>query len=148
MKTIAIFFSWMLLGCLSILLMATNAHESQNSLVGKWTEQKWEYETDSTKVPLTSLQTTQNPTMPMQVIRHQAEVWDFQPNGTLRIASALVQKEAKWSLKGRANVLVLAYPDGQQEHYQVTQIDDKSLVINFESQIQARGIAKLTFTRQ
>lgn len=150
MKLALVFFSWIALGCLSILLMATNAIESQHSLVGTWTEQNWEYEAAPDLNLNSDLTGAENLTQstPNCLVVHQSEIWQFDTNGTLYIQSAKSTKAAKWSLKGRANVLVLYYPNGMREHYNISHISTDSLVLNFESQIQARGIAKLTFTRK
>lgn len=130
--------------------MATNASEAQYSLTGMWTEQNWEYEAPSA-INLKNSTSGVKPigaSTPNYLVVHQSEIWQFDKNGNLYIHSPQSIKEAKWSIKGRANVLVLYYPNGMREHYNISHISTDSLVLNFESQIQARGIAKLTFTRK
>lgn len=147
MKAIFVFGSWIILGCTSILLMAANANTSQDQLVGEWLEQQWQYE-QASEQPNSFGSANLEETINNQLVWHRSEAWTFSAKGDLYMKSSDTTTIAHWCLKGRANVLVITYPDGQQEQYNLSRVSTDSLVLHFESQIQARGIAKLTFTKK
>lgn len=129
---------------LTALLMISEDPESL--IVGKWREQSWEYEkSDGNGTREMGHEVKER--IGKTLVIHNAEYWVFSPNRTL----ALWRKDGKvvtrWRLTGRANVLRLEYEGRIVEHYNVTHLSSRTLVLNFETDIQAKGIAKLTFQK-
>jgi hypothetical protein len=56
-------------------------------------------------------------------------------------------REVRWKLKGRGHILELEYDNRIVEHYNLTELNDNTMVLNFDSDIQVKGIAKLTFIK-
>jgi len=126
--------------------------ESPEALVvGKWSEIAWEYEKADKPIKdslskgyiteYVKFMTGQS------LIIHEAESWEFLPNGKLRLKGENLDKEVNWRIKGRGHLLLLKYNDNEEEHYNITELTKDKLVLNFESDAQARGIAKLTFSK-
>lgn len=113
----------------AIALLATT-RSPESLLLGHWKELAWEYEKDE-KTPLI----------------HRAEGWHFLPGQQLLLQRKESVEKVRWRLAGRSNVLLLRYASGVTEHYNVTELRQNKLVLNFETDIQARGVAKLTFSR-
>jgi hypothetical protein len=81
-------------------------------------------------------------------IIHQAETWRFLPDGSLLLKSLTgSQKAARWSLKGRGHVLFMQYNQKSQESYDIVKITSDELVLHFHTDMQIRGIAKITFKK-
>jgi len=106
------------------------ARSPEALLLGNWKELAWEYEKDKT-----------TPVM------HRGERWKFLPGQQLLLLRKDGSEKAHWHLAGRANVLLLRYGSGITELYNVTEFTPDRLVLNFATDIQARGVAKLTFAR-
>ena len=81
------------------------------------------------------------------LVIHQAETWTFEPNGNLKLKNDKNAKSVKWVLKGRGHILQLKYDKGTTENYILTHLDEHRMVLNLELDNQARGIAKLVFTK-
>ncbi|MBX3720457.1 MAG: hypothetical protein KF713_01335 [Turneriella sp.] len=114
----------------TVLALLTTAGSPESLLLGHWKELAWEYEQDE-QTPLV----------------HRAEGWHFLPGQQLLLQRKGSIEKVRWRLAGRSNVLLLRYASGVTEHYNVTELRADKLVLNFETDIQARGVAKLTFTR-
>jgi hypothetical protein len=113
-------------------LIITSLSLSQNPeklLIGKWREVSWDYERKDDKT----------------LLIHNAERWEFLPDGTLFLWGKNGKLEARWRLGGRGNVLRLEHARNIVEHYNVTHLSADILILNFETNIQAKGVAKLTF---
>ena len=78
---------------------------------------------------------------------HEAETWKFLSNGKLVLKAGENERLVDWKIKGRGNILQLKYDDNVVENYNLTELDNNTMILNFDSEIQARGIAKLTFEK-
>jgi len=119
--------------------------------MGRWQESGWEYEKLAGK-PAVTTKWIDGIDLPAfserRVVHHEAEYWDFSPNGSLLIkkrdGSRLL---ARWRLKGRGHVLTVRAPQAEFEVYDVKQLDRSELVLNYDVGMEVRGIARLTFRR-
>lgn len=83
------------------------------------------------------------------LIIHEAENWIFTDDGKLILKEGENSKTVSWRIKGRGHVLKIKYDDTDViEYYNITRLTEDEMVLNFDSNIQARGIAKLTFKRK
>lgn len=150
MKLILIYIAVFVAGFSSFFIMITTTNNPENIIVGEWKELAWEYEkvdkVDSSGFDFTSDNIKE--AVAQHLVIHQAEVWTFLPNGRLKLQSNGEEKVVTWRIKGRGNILQLKHDNNNTvENYNLTLLDNNSLVLNFEADIQARGIAKLTFEK-
>lgn len=126
----------------------------ESFLLGEWNEREWNYERfsnteflqqhDSNNVVLTHVPSTEK-----GLLFHEHERWEFNKDGLLQIVDNQEQVHAyKWCLKGKGDVLLIKnHNDEVLEHYKITHLDKDSMVLNFELDIQVKGLARLTFKR-
>jgi hypothetical protein len=135
--------------CLSLFVVACGEHP-ESLLTGRWREAGWEYEKVAAKpvrgkwidgIDLPPV--TERP-----VVHHEAEYWDFRPDGRLLITTRGGDtQEARWRLKGRGHVLTLRSPEEGFAIYDVKELTSTNLVLNYDVGMEVRGIARLTFAR-
>ncbi|HEY9004571.1 MAG TPA: hypothetical protein VIM75_00485 [Ohtaekwangia sp.] len=122
-------------------------------IVGIWNEQTWEYEKvysteDLEKVKQEEqMSQTVKDQLGRHLIIHSAEKWLFRPDGTLILKGDHADTAVKWKIKGRGHILELEYNDRIVEHYNLTELTRDQMVLNFDSDMQVRGVAKLIFKR-
>lgn len=137
-----------LIGLTAFLRTAINP---EKTIVGEWKEMDWEYEkTDKflgSSAIGKSISDLEKAEIAKDLVIHQAETWTFEPNGNLKLKNDKNAKSVKWVLKGRGHILQLKYDKGTTENYFLTHLDDHRMVLNLELDNQARGIAKLVFTK-
>lgn len=136
-----------------IVLLTSSTPSPDTLLTGTWQEESWEYEkvdqvtgTDS----LTGKEIAENvkQLIAQDMIVHRAEKWRFSPEGTLQLLSdANPTRLLNWKMKGRGHILVLHYDDRMEESYTLAELTEDRMVLHFYTEMQARGIAKITFTR-
>lgn len=139
------------IGISSFVIMITTSENPENKILGEWKELEWEYE----KVDKLEKKNIINEfssdnireAISEHLVFHQAETWVFLPNGRLKLQGPQSETIVSWRIKGRGNILQLKHENSIVENYNLTQLDNNKLVINFEADIQARGIAKLTFEK-
>lgn len=141
-------FSFVLM---SFTWMISAASNPEVIIAGKWQEREWEYERGYKKTMEhynSGDSVEMRRMMGMFPMLHEVEKWAFMPDGELiLIGEDKKHKTARWSIKGRGNVLEIKYDDGLMERYNITQLMDDRMVLNFELSTQIRGIAKLTFDK-
>jgi hypothetical protein len=151
MRIRLIYFVILCLGTSSFLVLISATPDPERQILGEWKEVKWEYE----KVDLTGDDGTALLHIPDDVkasigqhlVIHQAETWTFLPDGRLRLKSDTVDKEVTWRMKGRGHILQIKYDRNNIENYVVDKLKDGTLWLQFETDIQARGIARLVFEK-
>lgn len=130
-------------------VLGTSANPEE-VIVGDWQELKWEYEVVD-KNPEGLLVPKDSEVIKSAVTRdlliHMAENWQFMPNGKLKLKNNHTDREVTWRIKGRGDILQIRYDRDTVENYNIAFLDKEKMVLNFESAIHARGIAKLTFDR-
>ncbi|MBP6619041.1 MAG: hypothetical protein KAX81_03595 [Leadbetterella sp.] len=123
----------------------------EKTILGAWKEMDWEYEkTDKFLANSTigkTISDLEKTEIAKDLVIHEAETWTFEPNGNLKLKNGKTSKSVKWVLKGRGHILQLKHAKGDTENYQLTHLDDHRMVLNIELDNQARGIAKLVFSK-
>lgn len=127
------------------------APHPEKAILGTWKEIEWEYERvykKNMQAEVTASREHFRKYSGLVPMLHEAEVWTFLPGNTLVLAAHdKAEKYAKWSIKGRGNVLEIKYEDGVIEHYDISSLVDKKMVLNFDLDTQIKGIARLTFKK-
>ena len=122
-------------------------------LVGTWRERAWEYEKVNTPADLKRLKAGDTVSQAVKdqlgkhLMIHSAETWKFYPDGTLVLQGPRGVKNIHWKLKGRGHILELEHRNHAIEHYNITELTGDHMILNFDSDIQVKGIAKLTFQK-
>ncbi|MBX2915005.1 MAG: hypothetical protein KF856_07015 [Cyclobacteriaceae bacterium] len=120
-------------------------------ILGNWTEKAWQYEKVSNpnelhrKHSVDTMAQSVKDQLGKHLIIHSAETWHFNSHGKLLLRGADTVKMVNWKVKGRGHILELEYANQVIEHYNITELTSTRLVLNFDSDIQVKGIAKLTF---
>lgn len=153
-RLVAIYLS-VLSACVLGFTWMINARPSPEQLIlGEWKEMAWEYEKvnwadgDGEATSGKSISAEVKMEAAKNLIIHEAETWSFLPEGKLLLDKGSVKRQVSWHIKGRANVLELKYENGAVERYDLTEVSNDRLVLNFELDSQIKGIAKLTFEKQ
>ena len=127
-------------------------------IAGKWSEKEWKYELIDTHEMVEGyvkgdkvkrLPESIEKKIREDVLLHQAEDWEFLPDGSLLLYkndSEVI--EAEWRLKGRGHILYIKYKDGNYEYYDIKELNEKEMILNFDIGMEVRGIARLVFERK
>ncbi|TDB60021.1 lipocalin family protein [Arundinibacter roseus] len=138
--------------CLFFVLVSSTASPDQ-LIVGTWEEVTWKYEKvdksqDDSIFSGEEISETLKNQIAKNLIIHQSEKWRFRKDGTLQLSSRQKpDKTIHWTMKGRGHVLVMQHNQTVEESYDIAKLTDKELVLHFHTQMQARGIAKITFKK-
>lgn len=133
----------------TIFTLMSFSQSPEKKIVGQWNEKSWEYERVNKVGDTNSKEITDDvkKIIGQHLLIHEAETWQFLPNGKLLLKSGSTERLVDWKIKGRGHILQLKYDDNVVENYNLTELDNKTMILNFDSEIQARGIAKLTFEK-
>ena len=138
-------------GFMGFYLTIENVPSPEELIVGRWEELKWEYEkvnkaeNDSTNYK--HISDDVKDLIGQNLIIHKAETWIFLPGRKVRLLGENTDKTVKWSIRGRGNILQFKHDNETIENYNLTKLDDNTMELHFDADIQARGIAKLTFKK-
>lgn len=151
MKLWTVYFSALIFSAVVFTSMMNYVSSPEEAILGKWDEIIWEYEMGHKKGNAGTMENAVSNDVKKQLgkhlVIHCSEKWEFFNDGTLRLTGNDSERIVFWSLKGRGHVLEIKYDDGITEHYNITKLSKNTLVLNFESEIQTRGLAKLTFEK-
>lgn len=153
MKIKIAYMSFLLSAVGLVVLLTASSPSPDTLLTGTWQEVSWEYEKVDQAIKtdnLTEKQIAENikRLIDQDLMVHRAEKWNFSPNGILQLLSANAPaRPLNWKMKGRGHILVLHYDDRMEESYTVAELNENRMVLHFYTELQARGIAKITFTR-
>jgi len=125
---------------LLVFILGFTSTNPEDIILGEWSEDSWTYEkADSPSMFYYDMST---------VRKHEAEHWVFQDDNTiLFLKDGELIGKANWIIKGRGHILRLKHEDGLIERYDIKELNDHELVLNFDIGMESRGIAKLTFTK-
>lgn len=146
MKLIALYLGLFCIVTSTVAVLLIVPDDPEQMLTGKWREVSWEYERLDQPGGRDMADDVRERVGKTLVI-HKSEYWEFFPDRTVALMHKNGARKVKWRLTGRANVLRLEYDRKIVEHYNITRLSPETLVLNFETDIQARGIAKLTFQK-
>ncbi|WP_439488256.1 hypothetical protein [Algoriphagus sp.] len=139
----------LVLGVYFTLLSFQKSPETQ--LLGEWKEVSWEYEKLDSLITDESFDYMLTDHIKSQIsknlIIHEAEIWNFVDEHTLEMKSNKSQNSLNWTLKGRGNILQINGSGGVVEYYIIQEISPNRMVLHFNSDMQVRGIVKMTFER-
>lgn len=147
MRTILTYISVLTAGLLVFLLLIHGAPSPENQILGVWKELSWEYEFADEKDGEKHITEDVKKSLGQDLIIHKAETWTFLPNGKLRLTGKNMDKTVSWRIKGRGHLLQILYDEDTLENYTLASLDDNTMNLNFETDVQARGIASLQFVR-
>ena len=122
-------------------------------IMGTWNERQWQYEKVNAPSDLKKIQAQDTMAQSVKdqlgkhLVVHSAEVWEFKREGLLVLHGRDTTKEVRWKLKGRGHILELEYANNVIEHYNLSELTSTNMALNFDSDIQVKGIAKLTFNK-
>lgn len=138
-------------GFLVFLTLISVAKNPELVIEGEWNELAWEYEKvdkeDTLNDEYEGISNYVKETIGQDLVIHKAEKWHFLPNGVLLLNGEGYTKEVNWCMKGRGNILEIKYDDNSVEHYNLTELSDDKLILNFDTDTHTRGIARLTFEK-
>lgn len=148
-KIQVIYITIILTFSLSIFIILRNAKNPETILVNKWKELSWEYEMvnniDSNTTHFKEISNEVKTLIGENLVIHRSETWQFLPNGKLILQGPDGIKTVNWRLNGRGNILELKHMN-TKESYNISELTDTTMVINFDTDLEVRGIAKLSFT--
>lgn len=152
MKALSIYIALLVFAAAGMFWVLNNVESPEHLIIGSWKEHSWEYEKAYSTATLKvmnrdTISQSVKDQLGRHLMIHSAETWDFHPDGSLELHGADTVKRVKWRLKGRGHILELEYADRVIEHYNLTELDRNTMVLNFDSDIQVKGIAKLTFNK-
>jgi len=152
MKALFIYIAMLVFAFLGMILVFDHVESPEQLILGSWKEHSWEYEKAYSPATLKvmnrdTISQSVKDELGRHLIIHSAEIWDFNPDGTLVLHGSDTTKQVKWKLKGRGHILELEYANRVIEHYNLTELNENTMVLNFDSDIQVKGIAKLTFNK-
>jgi hypothetical protein len=121
----------------------------ERQIIGSWEQTSWEYE----KLDLPSYPASLDfmdevkRSVGEGLIIHKAETWRFLPSERLLLYNGDTVEEARWRMKGRGHILQVVHGNGVTENYVLDKLDQATLQLYVETNIQARGIARLVFSK-
>ncbi|GAA4452010.1 lipocalin family protein [Rurimicrobium arvi] len=123
----------------------------EERIVGRWDEVSWTYAKADNKGAVQfgkePLSESVKHLISQSKIIHKAEQWDFRPGALLDLHTADKDVHLDWSILGNGNVLRIRYNNDYEETYQLVELNDKRMVLHFESEQLTRGIVRITFAR-
>ncbi|MGV3697790.1 hypothetical protein [Flavobacterium sp.] len=144
------YFGFFGLGFFLFTTLISMSQSPEMLIEGEWKELAWEYEkvnrNDTVKSDYITVSSYVKDVAGLDLIIHKAEKWKFCPDGKLILEGKGYSKEIGWTIKGRGNMLELKY-DNNIERYSLTELSDDKLVLNFDTNTNTRGIARLTFQK-
>src|SRR5690606_24256155 len=133
------------LGFIISITSATVLASPAEHIEGSWKEVSWEYEkSENASKKISAAIKTE---ICKELIIHEAEVWSFLSDGSLKLASDKNNETLSWTMKGRGNILELSHKTNKMEHYNIQVLNDDKMVLYFSTDIQAKGIVKMTFEK-
>jgi hypothetical protein len=118
-------------------------------IMGTWSQVSWEYEAmEAMDEEVTSdfLDMVKR-SVGEGLVMHEAETWEFLPGHRLKLVHRDGEEVVQWRLKGRGHILQIIHDNGVRENYQLDKLDRSTLQLCIETNIQARGIARLVFNK-
>lgn len=121
-------------------------------LMGQWKEVSWTYEkVDASNTGLGSgsrLSKELRNEITRGLVIHESETWHFEPGAALVLQKNGSRNDTlQWKLKGYGHMLELVFGDRHQEVYNVRELKDDELVLQFNNDMIARGVVRIVLKR-
>ena len=121
-------------------------------LMGEWQEVFWTYEmvdgTSHTPDAGTSLSEELRNEITRGMVIHESETWRFGPGAALVLQKAGQRNDTlQWKLKGHGQMLELVFGDRHQEVYNIRELKEDELVLQFNNDMIARGVVRIILKR-
>ncbi|UII26228.1 hypothetical protein LVD15_23490 [Fulvivirga maritima] len=151
-KILMIYVGIFMVPCALVLIMLSNDQSAEDKVLGRWQEVSWEYEKIDKKREVGEenwdINEQQKYEISQGLVFHEAETWHFLPTGELELYNQTgLLSQLEWRIKGHGNILKLEKTDAEVEHYQIQKLDDNKMEIHFNTDLQVRGIVKMTFVK-
>lgn len=123
-----------------LVTLGFTARNPESVIVGNWEESDWSYEKiENESVYDLGLK---------EIKKHEAEKWVFSEDKQLEFYKENQKiADASWTIKGRGHILRIDHKDGSTELFDIKELNDDELILNFDIGMETRGIAKLVFSR-
>lgn len=135
------------IGFIIAIYNAITLKSPSNVIEGTWKEVSWEYEKPRDSSIGKKIDDAIKKEISKELIIHQAEVWQFVNDGRLTLNSKNNNETLFWTMKGRGNILKLSHHSSKTEHYNIQLLNKNKMILYFNTDIQAKGIVKMTFER-
>lgn len=132
---------------LVFMIFSALAENPELMLVGEWQEVTWNFEDEAVEKTEVNDRWRKHAGDGQEFAIHRAETWIFLPDGKLKIKGASVEEQMRWNLKGRGHILQIKYDNERVENYQLSGLSEQHMVLDLETEVRARGIARLTFQK-
>lgn len=121
-------------------------------LMGRWQEVSWTYEKvdEADQVPGVGamLSDELRKEITRGLVIHESETWHFEPGTALVLQKAGSRNDTlHWKLKGYGHMLELVFGDDHQEVYNIRDIKEDELVLQFNNDMIARGVVRIVLKR-
>lgn len=141
------------IGVIAIYSFTISRIENYEELIlGEWAEKQWKYEKvyyrNDMEFVDNAISETDKISAQDGIIFHFAEEWEFLESGKFLFSTNQVTKSARWAIKGRGDILEIRHGDGMCERYTISKLSPHQMVLHFHTDIQVKGITKLTFERK
>jgi hypothetical protein len=125
---------------IALLTLGFKGNNPESIIIGQWEEKDWAYEKLDDK-SLLDLGIG-------NFKKHEAETWVFKADNTVEFTKGdELIASAEWHIKGRGHILKIDHNDGTEELFDIKELNDGELVLNFDIGMETRGIAKLIFAK-
>jgi hypothetical protein len=130
--------------------IVTHTQSYEQSIIGRWEEVSWEFEkADQPTKDSILIDGSQKAEICKNLTIHEAEMWEFKPGREISLYNNTQQpiQNLEWTIKGRGNILEIRHPNHQVENYRIQELQNDTMIIHFNFDLQVRGIVKMTFKR-
>lgn len=138
-------------GLVGFFIKFTITRNPATEILGTWEEKDWSYEKFDGFLPRNQRMVdgiNMRYYSHRDIMKHEFESWRFSEDSIYIVKEGKVIETAHWKLKGRGHILKILYSDGSFELYDVKELNDDELILNYDIGMEVRGIAKLEFKRK
>lgn len=154
MRVVLVYIGIIALLTSGVISLMANDISPDNKLLGEWKEVSWEFEKldETGDQEFWGISKSITDQLKKEISRelafHEAETWEFYPDGKISLEGENGKRSSLfWRLKGRGHVLKLFGHADSIEHYQIQKLTADTMEIHFNTDLQARGIVKMTFKK-
>lgn len=122
----------------------------EKMIAARWVESSWSFEKVAESPPNSRrfegvrVQAFEG----REFLRHEAEYWRFNPDRSFEIRLQHGERyRGHWLFRGRGHILVLRYQNGEEETFEVKELNGQELILHVHLGMEVRGIARLAFVR-